>query len=173
MTRQDVHYWFWGLLLVFAMFVFAVCNVHAAPYLGDYVEDETVFFKWSTAGANGASITRATNGTVSVYKDGSDAQSTAGVTDTEDFDGLTGVHHCAVDTSADAFYATGADYTVVLSAATIDGQVVNAPLAHFSIQNRYMRGDGQRVFGGVGADEFLGFGDHVGDGAGDGGDECG
>lgn len=109
-------------------------------YLGDYVEDETVYFTWSTNAADGASITRATNGTVSVYKDNGTTQSTAGVTDTEDFDSLTGIHACTIDTSADAFYATGADYAVVLSGATIDGETVNAVLAHFSIQNRYMRG---------------------------------
>ena len=39
-----------------------------------------------------ASITRATNGKVSVYRDGNVTQSTAGITDTEDFDGVTGIH---------------------------------------------------------------------------------
>jgi hypothetical protein len=109
-------------------------------YLGDYVEDEVVYFLWSTNDADGASITRATDGTVSVYKNNGTGQSTAGVTDAEDFDSLTGIHACTIDTSADAFYAAGEDYAVVLSAATIDGQTVNAVLAHFSIQNRYMRG---------------------------------
>jgi hypothetical protein len=106
-------------------------------WLGDYKEDETVYFLWSTNDGDGASITRATNGTVSVYKDNGTTQSVAGVTDTEDFDGLTGIHACTIDLSADAFYATGADYSVVLSAATIDGQTVNAVLAHFSIENRF------------------------------------
>lgn len=105
-------------------------------YLGDFLEDATVYFKWSSNNGDGASITRAADGTVSVYKDDDAAQSTAGVTDTEDFDGVTGIHHCAIDTSADAFYVAGADYQVVLSAATIDGQTVNAVLAHFSIENR-------------------------------------
>lgn len=108
-----------------------------AAYLGDFIEDDAVHFLWSSNSATGASITRATNGTVQVYKDNSDAQSTAGVTDTEDFDSLTGVHACTIDLSSDAFYATGANYTVVLAGATIDGQTVNAVLAHFSIQNRY------------------------------------
>lgn len=108
-----------------------------AAYLGDFIEDDTVHFLWSTNSATGASITRATDGTVSVYKDNGTTQSTAGVTDTEDFDSLTGIHACTIDLSADAFYATGANYTVVLSGATIDGQTVNAVLAHFSIENRY------------------------------------
>lgn len=109
-------------------------------YLGDYAEDSTLDFIWSSNDGSGASVTRATNGTISVYKGNSTTQSTAGITDTEDFDSLTGIHHVRIDLSADAFYATGNDYMVVLSAATIDGQTVNAVLAMFSIQNRYMRG---------------------------------
>lgn len=108
-------------------------------YLGDYASGETVHFMWSTNAADGSSVTRATNGTISVYKDDNTTQTTTGVADTEDFDALTGVHHCKIATS-DGFYTTATDYTVVLSAATIDGKVVNAVLAHFSIQNRYMRG---------------------------------
>lgn len=106
-------------------------------YLGDYAEDATIDFNWSTNDAGGASITRATDGTISVYKANGTTQSVAGITDTEDFDSLTGIHHCRIDTSADAFYATANDYAVVLSAATIDGETVNAVIAHFSIENRY------------------------------------
>lgn len=106
-------------------------------YLGDFIAGQIVHFMWSTNGANGASITRATNGTVSVYKGTSTTQSIAGITDTEDFDTLTGIHHCAIETDADgAFYDAGSNFIVVLSGATIDGQIVNAVLAHFSIQNR-------------------------------------
>lgn len=108
----------------------------AGSYLGDFLEDATVHFMWDSNDASGASITRSTDGVVSVYKDNGVTQSVAGVTDTEDFDTLTGVHVCTIDTGADAFYAAGADYTVVLSGAVIDGQTVNAVLAHFSIQNR-------------------------------------
>jgi len=106
-------------------------------YLGDYTEDGAVYFCWDTFNKNGANVTRSTNGTVSVYKDDGTTQSTAGVTDTEDFDTLTGIHNCKIDLSADAFYATGHDYAVVLSAATIDGETVNAVLAVFSIENRF------------------------------------
>lgn len=105
-------------------------------YLGDYAEDAIIDFNWSSNNAAGASVTRATNGTISVYKANSTTQSTAGVTDSEDFDSLTGIHHVRIDTSADAFYAVANDYSVVLSGATIDGQTVNAVLAHFSIENR-------------------------------------
>ncbi len=102
--------------------------------LGNRTEDSIIDFKWGTNGADGEAITRAANGTVSVYKANDTSQSTAGVTDSEDFDSITGVHHCRIDTSADAFYEVGKDYQVVLSAATIDGQVVNVPLAAFTIE---------------------------------------
>lgn len=106
-------------------------------YLGDFLAASTVRFGWSSTGVDGASITRATNGTISVYKDLGTTQSTTGVTDTEDFDAVTGVHVVAIDTSADGtFYSAGSDFLVVLSAATIDGKTVNAVLAEFSIQNR-------------------------------------
>lgn len=112
------------------------------PYLADYLEDtQYLDHKWDTNDANGASITRAVDGTISVYKGNSDAQSVAGITDTKDFDGLTGIHHLRIDLAADAFYEVGYDYSIVLSAATIDGQTVNAVLATFSIENRFQEVD--------------------------------
>jgi len=110
------------------------------PYLGDFKEDSTVCFCWDTNDKNGASITRGTNGTIKVYKDDGTAESTAGVTDTEDFDGLTGVHNCKIVLSADAFYVKGHDYSVVLVGAVIDGETANASLAAFSIENRFVGG---------------------------------
>jgi len=111
-------------------------------YLGDYKEDDSLFFAWSTNDKDGASITRATDGTISVYRNAADAQSTAGITDAEDFDGLTGIHMCTIDLSSDSFYSVQGDYSVVLSAATIDGETVNAVLATFSIENRIAGGRG-------------------------------
>lgn len=118
-------------------------------YLGDFPVGATVRLKWSTNGANGASITRATNGSIRIYKNGSTTErsSGAGITDTEDFDTLTGVHDLAIDLAdnTDAgFYAAGNEYQVVLAGATIDGQTVNAVLAHFSIE-RYGNVYGARV----------------------------
>jgi hypothetical protein len=106
-------------------------------YLGDYKEDDVVYFCWSTNDKDGASITRATDGSIKVYKDDGTAESTAGITDTEDFDSITGIHNCKIDLSADAFYATGHDYSVVLVGAVIDGEIVNAVLTTFSIENRF------------------------------------
>lgn len=106
-------------------------------YLGDYAAGGIVDFFWSTNAADGSSITRATNGAVSIYRGNSTTQTTTGVTDDEDFDSVTGVHHCRIDLASDPdFYTTGSDYAVVLSGATIDGKTVNATLALFSIENR-------------------------------------
>jgi hypothetical protein len=111
--------------------------------VGDFAVNSTVRFMWNTNAASGASITRATNGTIRIYKNNSTTERTSsnGITDTEDFDSQTGVHHCNIDLSdnTDAgFYAAGNDYMVVINGATIDGQTVNACIAMFSIENRFV-----------------------------------
>ncbi len=110
-------------------------------YLGDFRVNSTVRVPWSSNGSSGQSITRATNGSIRIYKNNSTTErsSSAGITDTEDFDSLTGVHHVNIDTSDNTdsgFYAAGNDYYVVLAAATIDGQTVNHVLGFWSIENR-------------------------------------
>jgi hypothetical protein len=106
-------------------------------YLGDIRRGGTVRFAFNTASAAGASITRATDGTLKVYKNATAASvSTAGITTSENALG-TGVHTVIIDTSADAaFYVPGADYTVVLEGTVVDGQTINATVAEFSIDNR-------------------------------------
>ena len=106
-------------------------------HLGDYAEDATVDCKFNTHQANGTPITLAGSPAVSVYKANSTTESTEGVTFTVDFDSVTGLHHVRVDTSAHAFYATGSDYQIVLTAGTVDGtSVAGTTLAEFSIENR-------------------------------------
>jgi hypothetical protein len=109
-------------------------------YLGDFIVNSMVYFCWGTNNKNGASVAPTTAGTITVYKDNNTTGSTAGITDTRSFNSVTGIHNCKVDTSSDVFYAVGHDYSVVLVGAVIDGETVNAVLATFSIQNRYMRG---------------------------------
>lgn len=104
-------------------------------YIGDFPQDQTIYHMWSTNDSAGASVTRATDGTVSVYKDDGTTQVTTGITDGEDHDSLTGVHLCTIVTT-NVWYAPAHDYTVVLSAAVVDGQTVNTPLFSFSIENR-------------------------------------
>ena len=104
-------------------------------FLGDFPFGGTVHFLWNSFAQAGGSITRGTNGIIRVYKNNGTVETTIGVTDVEDFDGLTGVHLCSIDTT-DAFYQANADFHVVLAGAVIDGQTVNAVLAQFSMENR-------------------------------------
>lgn len=104
---------------------------------GDYSPGQIVYGKFSTfRPSSGATFTLAGTPALSVYKDNSTTQSTAGVTLTVDFDGVTGLHHFAIDTSADgAFYAAGSNYDVVLTAGTVDGvSVAGTPIASFTIE---------------------------------------
>lgn len=109
------------------------------PYWGDYKYQQTVRLIFDTTDQNGGAVDLTANGELRVYKNGSTTERTAGITFTEAFDGLTGVHLIEIDTS-DSFYVPGADYTVVLVGATIADQTVNAVLGSFSIENR-MLGD--------------------------------
>jgi hypothetical protein len=113
-------------------------------YLGDFAVNTTVRFMWNAFAVAGQSITRAVNGSIRIYKNNSTTQRTsaAGITDSEDFDGLTGLMHVNIDLSnnTDAgFYVTGADYMVVIEGTTIDGKVINAVIGEFSIENRSMQ----------------------------------
>ena len=103
--------------------------------LGDFQEDDLVHCEWNTIGADGASITRSTNGTIEIHRNNSQVITT-GITDTEDANGDTGVHYCKIDLSADANYVGSSNYTVRLVGAVIDGVTVNATLATFSCENR-------------------------------------
>jgi len=110
-------------------------------YLGDFIEDQAVSFLWNTFDAAGESVTRTTDGTIKVYKaDG--VSSEEGVVDTEDFVD-PGVHQCVI-TTTNVFYAANLDYYVVLEGTVIDGQTVNAVIAHFSIENRNTPSGGGR-----------------------------
>jgi hypothetical protein len=107
---------------------------------------------WNTFAVAGESITRAVNGSIRIYKNNSITQrsSAAGITDTEDFDAQTGLHHLNIDLSnnTDAgFYAAGNDYMVTISAMTIDGKVINAVIAEFSIENRNAQANLTRIDG--------------------------
>jgi len=104
-------------------------------YLGDLTVDATVTFHWNTNEATGASVTRATNGTVKLIRDDNQDCTAGAITDSEDSPDV-GIHKCAVDTSGNVNCIAGYDYTVWLDGATIDGEVVNAALASFSIENR-------------------------------------
>jgi hypothetical protein len=107
-------------------------------YGGDYTPGKTVRIAFNTNQANGTPITLAGTPAISIYKDSSTTESTSGVTLTVDFDGRTGSHLLAIDTTADAtFYAAGSDFRAVLTAGTVDSiTVVGVIVGRFSLSNR-------------------------------------
>lgn len=121
------------------------------PYLGDFELGKTIFFPFATFNSSGASVTLTGLAVtdIEVYKGASMTQrsSDAGYalvdTDGIDLDTITGIHGFTIDTSdnTDAgFYAAGNDYTVVVSAVTVDSQTVNFIAGRFSLQNRSSSG---------------------------------
>ena len=113
-----------------------------SKYYGDINEDATIELTFNTFDSDGASVTVTdfASTDVHVHKDGSDAQSNVGVTIDIDFDTVTGNHIIIIDTSADAFYATGSNYEVRVEGITVATQTINAFIGSFSIENRYMVG---------------------------------
>lgn len=112
-------------------------------YLGDYAEDYAdLNFKFTTRNSSFVPTSLVGVGspavlTVSVYKSNGTTESTAGVTLTTDFDTRTGLNNVKIDLSADAFYAAGEDYQVVLTSGEVNSvDVSGETLALFSIENR-------------------------------------
>lgn len=106
-------------------------------HLGDYDASTVIYGKFTTfRPSSGAPFTLAGTPALSVYKDNSTTQSTSGVTLTVDFDSVTGLHHYAIDTSADgAFYAAGSFFDIVITTGTVDSvSVVGTVVASFTIR---------------------------------------
>lgn len=113
-------------------------------YLGDYTEDyATLNFKFTTRTTTGAPTTLAGTPVVKVYKaNATGTETTAGVTLTVDFDGVTGLNNVLIDLSANAFYAVGNDYQVIITTGTVGGtSVVGEVVGQFSIENRFQEVD--------------------------------
>jgi len=115
-------------------------------HLGDFAEDATVYIYFNTFSSNDPSasvtVTDLVAGDIKVYKDGSITQIvTDGATVTVNFDTVElgdGVHLLTIDTSADAAYSIGSDYMVRVEGITVDAGTINAAIATFSIENRYV-----------------------------------
>lgn len=118
-------------------------------WLGDFVEDGAVECKFTSRTlATGVPTTLAGTPAVEVYKADGLTQSSAGVSLTVDFDAITGLNHVAIDTSADAFYAVGNDYQVVITQGTVGGVDVTGEVVHeFSIENRFDEVDVAKISG--------------------------
>lgn len=116
-------------------------------YVGDFSANSTVYLAFTLNTSAGAAVDP--SGTfetadMKVYKNSSATQRTSevGFSITIPFDTTTGLGMVSIDTSDNTdvgFYATGNDYTVVLSpdTETVDGQSIVAILGQFSIENRH------------------------------------
>lgn len=105
--------------------------VVSAGYVGDYKPNETVHILWKTT------ATRTEDGAIRVYRDDNTSETTTpGITDIPDFDSKTNVHLCIIDLSANSFFTSGADYSIVLEGETIGNNSINAVIGTFSIENR-------------------------------------
>lgn len=106
-------------------------------YLGSHDVGDTVVTKFTTVNSSGVPTSFAASPTpaISVYKDSDATQSTAGVTLTQDFDSLTGLHNLAIDTSADAtFYSAGSHFVAVIASGTVDGvDIAGYKVAEFDL----------------------------------------
>ena len=114
-------------------------------YLGDFKEDGDLFHKFSTrAFSTGIPTTLAGSPVLSVYKDEGGAATEKTTAETYfdldvDHDSIAGFHNVRMDLSGDAFFATGADYSVVITVGTVGGvNVFGETLFTFSIENRSM-----------------------------------
>jgi len=115
-------------------------------YMGDYADDSTVRIFFTTNDGSGRAVAPSTAfeaADIVIYKNNSATQkaTTNGITMTSPFDTVTGLHlveiDCSNDTGDAGFWATGNDYSVVLSPdETVDSQTVVAAIAQFSIENR-------------------------------------
>ena len=106
-------------------------------YKGDIVVGSTLNFSFNTRDSGGNPITLAGTPVASVFKNaGTTPCTTAPVLTVNN--GQTGRHTVTVNTGVDTtFYANGNDYSVVLTAGTVNGiSVVSVEVASFSINNR-------------------------------------
>lgn len=108
-----------------------------SKHLGDFDASTVIYGKFTTyRPSTGAPYTLAGTPALSVYKDASTTQSTTGVTLTVDFDSVTGLHHYAIDTSADGtFYSAGSFFDIVITTGTVDSvSAVGTVVGSFTIR---------------------------------------
>jgi hypothetical protein len=108
-----------------------------SKHLGDYDAGNVIYGKFSTyQPSTGAAFALAGTPALSVYKDNSTTQSTAGITLTASFDSVTGLNHFTIDTSADgSFYADGSNFDIVITTGTVDSvSVVGTVVASFTLR---------------------------------------
>jgi hypothetical protein len=110
-----------------------------SKYLGDFAAGDVIDFKFTTfRPSTGAPFTLAGTPVVSVYKDNSVTQSTAGVTLSVDFDSVTGLHNVNITTVTDGtFYANGGEFECVITTGTVDSvSVVGSCVGRFTLRSQ-------------------------------------
>jgi hypothetical protein len=110
-----------------------------SKYLGDFGAGDTIDFKFTTfRPSTGAAFTLGGTPVISVYKDNSTTESTAGVALTADFDARTGLNHVRITTSTDgAFYADGSSFECVITTGTVDSvSVVGSCVGRFTLRDQ-------------------------------------
>jgi hypothetical protein len=122
-------------------------------YLGDYLDNATVYFPFTTNAADGGreSFSAALEeADIVVLKNGvAMTLSASTITISLDLGGRTGVHTVAVDMNNDADFTTGADYAAVLYASdeTLDSQAPAGVLACWSCENRTAKANVTQIGG--------------------------
>ncbi len=123
-------------------------------YLGDFTEDtDDLTFIFTTRDTSSVPTDLLGTPGLTVYR----ADDVIGKTTAEAYfdmevnhDGIDGCVRVDLDLSGDAYFATGADYNVVITAGTVDGgTVIGEVVATFSIENRFMRGTDSAALAGV------------------------
>lgn len=122
-------------ILALASLLFAT-SAFASGHVGDYAPGDTVDCNFGTVNpSTGASFTLAGTPVISVYKDNSTTESTAGVTLTADFDARTGLNHVRITTASDGtFYSAGSYFEAVITTGTVNSvSVVGQPICSFTL----------------------------------------
>jgi uncharacterized protein YoxC len=110
------------------------------PYYGDFAEDDTVNLPFNTFTSDdpaiSATITNLADADIKVHKDGAATPIIIdGATVVINLNSATGNHMITIDTSADAAYATGSEYSVRVEGVTVDGGAdIDMWIGSFSIE---------------------------------------
>jgi hypothetical protein len=109
----------------------------SVTHSGDLAPSSILDLLFTSTDAAGIPTVLAGTPVVSVYKANSLTQSTTGVTLDVDYDGVTGLNHLRVDTSADGtFYSAGSDFSAVITTGTVGGSsVVGYKVGSFSLNH--------------------------------------
>jgi hypothetical protein len=128
---------------------------------GDFLAGSSIPLEWFSYNSLGASALPSSLGTAIVYRSrlGSTTTTTVGVSENSiSVNAIVGFNRVTIDSSASAaFYAPAAEFYVVGSGYSIDGQFVNVRIGSFAISNRYYGGLSMRSQAAGGAAQSFTF----------------